>query len=202
MNLFLTQFQVPRLPVIFTKPSDSIAGPLEPVPVHPEAQSELDYEGELCFVISKDCKDISESEAFRYILGYMVGNDLSARNYIPHEVSGFQMSYGKSFDKFAPLGPYVASPEIVGDPHNLRLITKVNNEVRQNANTSDMIWSIPQVIARLSLGRTLRAGTVVMMGTPSGVGWFMKPQGYIHSGDVVEVSIEKLGCITNKILFD
>lgn len=192
---------MPSLPVIFTKPSDSIAGPLEPVPVHSEAQSELDYEGELCFVISKDCKDVPESEALQYVLGYMVGNDLSARNYIPHEVSGFQMSYGKSFDKFAPLGPYITSPEVVGDPHNLRLTTKVNGQLRQDANTSDMIWNVTSVIAQLAKGRTLRAGTVVMMGTPSGVGWFMKPQGYVKSGDVVEVSIEKLGAISNKVVF-
>jgi 2-keto-4-pentenoate hydratase/2-oxohepta-3-ene-1,7-dioic acid hydratase in catechol pathway len=137
----------------------------------------------------------------QYVLGYLVGNDVSARNYIPDEVSGFQMSYGKSFDKFAPLGPFVASPEIVGNPHTLRLTTKVNNRVRQDANTSDMIWNVPSVIAHLTKGRTLKAGTVVMMGTPSGVGWFMRPQGYVKSGDVVEVSIENLGSIRNEIEF-
>lgn len=190
---------MPSQPVVFTKPADSIAGPLDNVYVHPDARPELDYEGELCFVISEDCKDVSELEAPNYILGYTVGNDLSARNYISQEISGFQMSYGKSFDAFAPFGPFIASPAVTGDPHKLQIVTKVNEEIRQNANTNDMVWKVEQIIAHLTRGRTLRAGTVVMTGTPSGVGWFMEPQGFVKSGDIVEVSIEKLGTIQNKI---
>lgn len=195
------QFNVPSQPVVFTKPADAIAGPLDDIYVHPEAQSELDYEGELCFIFGKDCKDVAEAEAMDYILGYTIGNDLSARNYIPQEVSGFQMSYGKSFDAFAPFGPYIVHPQIVGNPHQLQLTTKVNGEIRQNENTNDMIWKMAQIIPHLTRGRTVRAGTVCMTGTPSGVGWFMQPQGYIRDGDEVEVIIQKLGSIKNKIYF-
>jgi 2-keto-4-pentenoate hydratase/2-oxohepta-3-ene-1,7-dioic acid hydratase in catechol pathway len=144
---------------------------------------------------------VTEAEALEYVLGYTVGNDLSARNYIPQEVSGFQMSYGKSFDYFAPFGPFVASPAVTGDPHNLQMLAKVNGEIRQNANTGDMIWKVQQIIAHITTGRTVRAGTVVMTGTPSGVGWFMQPQGYVKSGAVMEVAIEKLGTIRNKIVY-
>ena len=200
-SLKAPKFKVPSQPVVFTKPSDALAGPGDDIPVHPDAQSQLDYEGELCFVIGKACKDVTEEEALSYVLGYTIGDDISARNYIPMEVSGHQMSYGKSFDAFAPLGPYLVSPAVVGNPHHLRLVTRVNGEVRQDANTSDMIWNIKQIIVHLTRGRTLVAGTVVMTGTPSGVGWFMKPTGYLQHGDVVDVSIEKLGNLRHTVTF-
>lgn len=111
------------------------------------------------------------------------------------------MSYGKSFDAWAPIGPYLVSPEVVGDAHSLRLITKVNGDVRQNETTADMIWNVQQIIVHLTRGRTVRAGTVCMTGTPSGVGWFMTPPGYLHDGDIVEVQIEKLGSLVNKVVF-
>jgi 2-keto-4-pentenoate hydratase/2-oxohepta-3-ene-1,7-dioic acid hydratase in catechol pathway len=168
---------------------------------HPDARSQLDYEGELCFIFGKDCKDVAEEDALDYVCGYTIGNDISARNYIPQEVSGYQMGYGKSFDSFAPFGPYIVSPAVVGDPHNLRLVTKVNGLVRQDENTSDMIWNVKQIIVHLTRGRTVRAGTVCMTGTPSGVGWFMEPAGFVGDGDVMEISIEKLGSLTNKIIY-
>ncbi|RFU27358.1 hypothetical protein B7463_g8980, partial [Scytalidium lignicola] len=166
-------FKVPSQPMVFTKPADSKA----------------------------DCKDVTEETALDYVLGYTTGNDISARDYVPQEISGFQMSYGKSFDAFAPFGPYIVSPAIVGDPHKLQLVTKVNGEVRQNDNTSNMIWNIKQIIVHLTRGRTVRAGTVCMTGTPSGVGWFMKPSCFFKDGDIVEVTIEKVGTIRNKIVF-
>jgi 2-keto-4-pentenoate hydratase/2-oxohepta-3-ene-1,7-dioic acid hydratase in catechol pathway len=187
--------------VVFTKPADSIAGPFDDIYCHPEARSQLDYEGELCFIFGRDCKDVREEEALDCVLGYTIGNDISARNYIPQEISGFQMSYGKSFDAFAPFGPFIVSPAVVGNPHDLRLVTRVNGEVRQDESTADMIWNIPQIIVHLTRGRTVRAGTVCMTGTPSGVGWFMKPPGYVGDQDVVEVQIEKLGSLVNKIVF-
>ncbi|KAK5313076.1 hypothetical protein LTR93_011071 [Exophiala xenobiotica] len=196
-----TNFNVPSQPVVFTKPADSFAGPFDDIYCHPVARSQLDYEGELCFIFGRDCKDVSEEEALSCVLGYTVGNNISARNYIPQEVSGFQMSYGKSFDAFAPFGPFIVSPAVVGTTHNLRLVTRVNGEVRQAENTADMIWHISQIIVHLSSGRTVRAGIVCMTGTPSGVGWFMKPPGYDGDQDVMEVQIEKLGTLVNKIVF-
>lgn len=195
------KFKIPSQPVVFTKPADAIAGPFDEIPCHPEAQSQLDYEGELCFIFGKDCKDVSEQDALGCILGYTIGNDVSARNYVPMEVSGFQMGYGKSFDAFAPIGPFIVSPDVVKDPHKLQLITKVNGNVRQNENTSDMVWTIQQVIVHLTRGRTVRAGTVCMTGTPSGVGWFMNPTGFLKSGDIVEIDVETLGSIKNRFVF-
>lgn len=185
---------------MFTKPADAIAGPFDEIYCHPDARSQLDYEGELGFVFGKDCKDATEDTALDYVLGYTVGNDISARNYIPHEVSGFQMSYGKSFDGWAPFGPYIASPTVVKDPHNLQLITKVNGEIRQNENTKDMVWNLKQIIVHLSRGRTVRAGTLCLTGTPSGVGWW-HPSGFLKEGDIIEIGIDTLGTISNKVVF-
>jgi 2-keto-4-pentenoate hydratase/2-oxohepta-3-ene-1,7-dioic acid hydratase in catechol pathway len=185
---------------VFAKPADAIAGPLDDIYCHPDARPELDYEGELCFVFGKDGKDVEEKNALDYVLGYTIGNDLTARNYIPHEVSGNQMGYGKSFDAFAPLGPYLVSKKIVKDPHRLQLVTKVNGEIRQNESTSDMVWSIQKIIVHLTRGRTVRAGTVCMTGTPSGVGWFI-PNGFVRDGGVIEISIEKLGVLRNRIVY-
>lgn len=196
------QFQVPSQPVVFTKPADSRAGPADTVHCPKTACDQLDYEGELCFVFGKDCKDVLEERAMEVVLGYTVGNDISARDYIAQEVSGFQMSYGKSFDSFAPFGPAIVAPHAVEDCHNLTMTTRVNGEVRQHESTSDMIWKIPQIVAHLTKGRTVRAGTVCMTGTPSGVGWFMNPPRFLKDGDRIEISIEKLGTLCNHVVFD
>lgn len=134
----------------------------------------LDYEGELTIVIGKDAKNISASSFADYVLGYTVGNDVSARNFqLPASVSGGQFGYAKSFDKFAPVGPCIASTKVVPDPQKLKYWTKVNGEKRQETGTDDMIWTVGQIVEHLSRGTTLRAGTCIMTGTPSGVGLFM-----------------------------
>ncbi|KAG4435962.1 hypothetical protein IFR05_008543 [Cadophora sp. M221] len=192
----------PSYPVVFTKPADALAGPYEDIPIHPEAQSQLDYEGELTVIISRDGKNIPESEALSYVLGYTAGNDISARNFqIPASISGNQFGYAKSFDKFAPIGPCVLLAEGV-DPQNLTYATKVNGEVRQKTSTDDMIWTIKQIIVHLSRGTTLRKGTAIMTGTPSGVALFMEPKGFLKDGDVVEVDIEGIGALRNTIAFE
>jgi len=193
---------VPSNPVVFTKPADALAGPYEDISIHPEAQSQLDYEGELCAIISKDCKNVSEAEALNYVLGYTVGNDISARNFqIPATVSGGQFGYAKSFDKFAPIGPAVLIAKEV-DPQKMKYTTKVNGELRQETGTDDMIWSVKKIIVHLSRGTTLRKGTVIMTGTPSGVGLFMQPKGFLKDGDVVEIGVEGIGSIANKMVFE
>ncbi|KAK5310784.1 hypothetical protein LTR93_011939 [Exophiala xenobiotica] len=151
-----TNFNVPSQPIVFTKPADSITRPFDNIYCYPDARSQLDYEGELCFIFGRDCKDVSEEEALS---------------------------------------------SVVETPHHLRLVTRVNGEVRQDENTADMIWNISQIIVHLTRGRTVRAGTVCMTGTPSGVGWFMKPPGYVGDQDVMEVQFEKLGTLVNKIIF-
>ena len=172
--------------------------------IHPDAQGMLDYEGELTVVIGKDAKNVPESEALQYVLGYTVGNDVSARNYQLPETSGGQFCYAKSFDGFAPVGPCIVSPALVADPQRLHLVTRVNGEVRQETDTSDMIFSVARIISHLSRGTTLRRGTIIQTGTPSGVGLFMEPKGsgFLKDGDVVEVAIDGIGAIRNKMVFE
>jgi transcription initiation factor TFIIH subunit 2 len=117
-------------------------------------------------------------------------------------VSGGQFGYAKSFDKFCPIGPCIASPAVIPDPQKLTYWTKVNGEKRQETCTDDMIYSVGQVVEHLSRGTTLRAGTVILTGTPSGVGLFMEPKGFLKNGDVVEVYVKGIGGIENKMVFE
>lgn len=159
----------------------------------------LDFEGELTVVIGRDAINVSETDALDYVLGYTAGNDISARNFQLKEAAGGQFGYSKSFDGFAPIGPVIWSTTAVADPQSLRLVTRVNGEERQATSTGDMIWSVRQIVSHLSRGRTLRSGTVIMTGTPAGVGFFEKR--FLKHGDVVEVELEGLGKISNKIVF-
>ncbi|RFU28885.1 hypothetical protein B7463_g7440, partial [Scytalidium lignicola] len=196
---------VSTYPAVFTKPADAIAGPYEDIPVHPDAQPELDYEGEFTVIIGKDAKNVSKDDALNYVLGYTVGNDVSARNFqIPGIVGGNQFCYAKSFDKFAPIGPSVLLANSSVDPQKFKYTTKINGEIRQQTGTDDMIFSVKEIIAHLSRGTTLRKGTVIMTGTPSGVGIFMEPKGtgFLKDGDVMEIEVEGIGAIANKIVFE
>ncbi|KAJ9161076.1 Fumarylacetoacetate hydrolase domain-containing protein 2 [Coniochaeta hoffmannii] len=194
--------KVASYPVVFTKPADALAGPYEDVPIHPDAQGMLDYEGELTVVIGKDAKNVSEADALSYVLGYTVGNDVSARNFQLPDASGGQFCYAKSFDKFAPIGPVIVAANLIPDPQKLHYVTKVNGKVRQETETSDMIFPIAKIISHLSRGTTLRKGTVIQTGTPSGVGLFMEPKGFLKDGDVVEVTVDGIGSIRNKMVFE
>jgi 2-keto-4-pentenoate hydratase/2-oxohepta-3-ene-1,7-dioic acid hydratase in catechol pathway len=194
------QLTVPNYPVIFSKPADTLAGPTDDIHIHPDAQEKMDYEGELTVVIGRDAKNVSEADALDYVLGYTAGNDVSARTFQLPDNSGGQYGYAKSFDSFAPIGPAIWSPKLIPDPQKLRYVLRVNGKVRQETGTDDMIWSVRQIIAHLSRGTTLRKGTVIMTGTPAGVGFFQKK--FLKDGDVVEVEIEGLGKISNKMVFD
>ena len=186
---------MPTYPPVFTKPADALAGPFEPIEIHPDAQPLLDYEGELTVIIGRDAKNVSEKSALDYLLGYTVGNDVSARNFQLPEASGGQFCYAKSFDKFAPIGHTIVSADSIPDPQALNLITRVNGEVKQETSTCDMIWGVRQIISHLSRGTTLRKGTVIMTGTPSGVGVFRKE--FLKNGDIVEVELEGLAKVRN-----
>lgn len=170
--------------------------------VHPDAQSLLDYEGELAVIMGRDAKNVTAAEALEYVLGYSNSNDVSARNFQLSSASGGQFCYAKSFDGFAPVGPAVMLKDVIPDPQTLGLSTKVNGQDRQATNTDDMIWTVAQIIEHLSRGTTLRKGTIIMTGTPSGVGCFMKPTGCIQDGDNVEVKIDGLGTLSNKFVFE
>ncbi|KAJ5609583.1 fumarylacetoacetate hydrolase [Penicillium herquei] len=195
-----TKLPVPEYPVIFTKPADALAGPFDDIPIHKDTREKLDWEGELCVIMGKDAKNISEAEALDYVLGYTIGNDVSARHFQLPGASGGQFCYGKSFDKFAPIGPIIASKTLIPDPHKLELRTLVNGEKMQETETGDMIWSIPQIIAHLARGTTLRKGTVIMTGTPSGVGLFQNR--FLKNGDLVVVEIDGIGAISNKMVYE
>lgn len=163
----------------------------------------LDYEGELTFVVSRDVKNLPQDGDYpldNYILGYTAGNDVSARNYQMPAASGGQFCYAKSFDEFAPIGPYIISPSLIPDVQQLQYVTRVNGEVRQETCTNDMIWTVKDILRHLSQGTTVRAGTVVMTGTPAGVGFFQKK--FLNDGDVVEVEIKNVGKLSNVMQYE
>ncbi|KAH8650769.1 fumarylacetoacetate hydrolase family protein [Ilyonectria robusta] len=181
---------------------NALAGPFDTIPIHPECQ-QMDYEVELTVVIGKDCKNVSEDEnPFDYILGYTVGNDISSRWWQVPERSNGQPAAAKSFDKFAPLGPVITSKRLIPDPTQLRVSTRVNGDQRQYSETDDWIFDLGLLIRHLSRGTTLRKGSVIMTGTPSGVGYFMKPQTWLRHGDILETEIDGIGTMQNRIAFE
>jgi 2-keto-4-pentenoate hydratase/2-oxohepta-3-ene-1,7-dioic acid hydratase in catechol pathway len=186
---------LPKHPIYFTKPPTSITGPYDPVMYH-EAVTRLDYEVELALVIGKKGKDIPKEKVYDHIAGYMVFQDISARQLQSQHLQWFR---GKSFDTFAPMGPYLVTPDEVGDPMNLDIWCNVNGENRQSANTSDLIFDIKTIVATLSDGITLEVGDVFATGTPSGVG-SAHPSGLLKVGDIIESGIEKIGIMKNKII--
>jgi len=178
------------------KPPTSLAGP-GTIPVPKVAQDHFfDYEGEFTIVTSKDAKDVSVEDAPDYILGYTIGNDLTARLF---QIG--QYTYAKSFDHFAPIGPAILNSANFGAVKEKRVKTKVNGDVKQDSPV-DLIWGPAELVSFLSQGRTLPAGTAIMTGTPAGVGWFQKPQYSLKDGDVVEISIDGLGTLKNTMKFE
>jgi 2-keto-4-pentenoate hydratase/2-oxohepta-3-ene-1,7-dioic acid hydratase in catechol pathway len=158
----------------------------------------MDYEGELCVIIGKNCKDVSDQEdPMKYVFGLTCGNDVSARFWQMPERSGQQHGYAKSFDGFAPMGPLLVSPSAVPDLAQLKLMTRVNGEIRQQTDIGDLLFDVGALVRHLSRGTTLRPGTVIMTGTPNGVAAFMRPPQWLHNGDQVEVEISGLGKIKN-----
>ncbi|KAK4199011.1 putative hydrolase [Triangularia verruculosa] len=196
----------PPYPSIFIKPRASIAGYNEDIPIPKLAQdNQLDYEGELTIVIGKTGKNIPKEDALQYVAGFVVANDASARKWQrdPAFAGGVpQWCFSKGFDKFAPVGPLLVSPKIVGNAGNLRLRTLVNGEVRQDSNTNDLLFNTEEIVAFISQGTTLDAGTIIMTGTPAGVAMGMKEPKWLKDGDVVEVKIEELGSVKNKMIFE
>lgn len=196
----------PPYPSLFFKPSTCVAAYNEDIPIPKIAQEDqVDYEGELAIVIGKAGKNISEDDALPYIAGYCAANDVSARTWQrdPAFAGGVpQWCFSKGFDKYAPISPVLVSPEVVGAADKLQLKTWVNGELRQDTNTDDLLFGVKKIIAFLSQGTTLEKGTVILTGTPAGVAMGMKPPKYLKDGDVVEVRIEQLGSVKNKMAFE
>ncbi|MFQ5969428.1 MAG: fumarylacetoacetate hydrolase family protein [Nitrososphaerales archaeon] len=187
----------PEEPVIFMKPRTALIGTDEGITC-PKFVTQLDYEGELAFVIGKECKSVQPEDAMDNVFGYMVFNDVSARDI---QFKESQWTRSKSFDTFAPSGPWITTKDEVEDPHNLRIVTKVNGEVRQDSSTKNMALKIDRIVASLSKVMTLEKGDIVATGTPSGVAAFMTQPRFLNHGDVVEIAIQNLGKIRNNVVF-
>ena len=158
----------------------------------------MDYECELAVVIGKPCKNVRRAQALDYVLGYTCSNDVSARDWQVKRGGG-QWSRGKSFDTFSPLGPCLVTPDDIGNPNQLAISTMINGEVMQDWNTNDMIFDVPTLIEFLSGSTTLLPGTVILTGTPHGVGMARKPPRWLRPGDSVSIKIEKIGILTNSV---
>jgi 2-keto-4-pentenoate hydratase/2-oxohepta-3-ene-1,7-dioic acid hydratase in catechol pathway len=184
-------------PVIFIKPRTTLNHPFNDI-VCPYFVERLDYEAELAVIIGKNTKDIEPENASDYIFGYTILHDVSARDI---QFKDKQFTRGKSIDTFAPCGPWITTKDEIDDPQNLQIVTKVNGEIRQNSSSSKMVISIEKIISSLSKVMTLEAGDIISTGTPAGVAMSMKEPKYLKSGDVVEITIENLGTIRNRITF-
>ena len=188
----------PDFPIIFTKSTTTINGPFGDVAYDPKITEELDWEIELAVVIGKEGKNISRSDALDYVYGYMVLNDISARDI--QKRHGNQYFKGKSLDGTCPIGPWIVTAGDISDPDDLRLTLRVNGVVKQDDRTSSMLFDVAEIIEQMSLGMTLEPGDIIATGTPSGIGMARTPREFLHAGDVVECEIEAIGTIRNRVV--
>ncbi len=188
-------FENPEKPVIFCKTQNALSGPFDPI-ILPKSSGQVDWEVELAIIIAKEGKRINRTDAFDYIAGFTVMNDVSGRE---AQFSDTQWFRGKSFDSFAPTGPVIVTVDEIGDVNNLRLTAMVDGVVMQDGNTRDLIFDIPEIIENISEDITLSPGDIIATGTPAGVGIFRDPPVVLKPGNVVECHIEKIGSIINKV---
>jgi 2-keto-4-pentenoate hydratase/2-oxohepta-3-ene-1,7-dioic acid hydratase in catechol pathway len=184
-------------PVIFMKPRTTLNPPFSDI-ICPSFIRRLDYEAEIAVIMGKDVKKVSEEQAFESIFGYMVMHDVSARDI---QFKDKQFTRGKSIDTFAPCGPWITTKDEIIDPQSLRIMTKVNGETRQNSSSVNMVIPVKRIILSLSTIMTIEAGDIISTGTPAGVAMSMKEPKYLKDGDIVEITIEKLGMLRNRVVF-
>ncbi len=191
---------LPEIPIVFMKNPAAVQNPSDPIiiPRSCNRGPEVDYECELAVVIDKPARDVSPEDALSHVLGYTAANDVSARKWQRHGGAG-QWIRGKSFDTFCPLGPALVTPDEIPDPQTLSISTTVNGVKLQSSHTSDMIFTVAQLIAHLSRDMTLLPGTVILTGTPEGVGFVRNPPIFLEPGDTVTVEIERIGALTNPV---
>lgn len=187
--------EIPKFPIYFSKLASPAIGNEDIILNHSEITDMVDYEVELAVVIGKDGINIEKEEAEEYIFGYTILNDISARNIQRKHGQWFR---GKSLETHCPMGPYIVHRSKIPFPVELDIISKVNGEVRQNSNTKNLIFDIPYIISDLSKGMKLKAGDIIITGTPAGVGLGFRPFKFLKPGDIVECNIEKIGTLTNK----
>jgi 2-keto-4-pentenoate hydratase/2-oxohepta-3-ene-1,7-dioic acid hydratase in catechol pathway len=197
-----TKAKIPEYPILFMKSLGAVQDPGAPIVIPRRlASEEVDYECELGVVIGRACKNVPRALALEYVLGYTCANDVSARDWQIKRGSG-QWCRGKTFDTFAPLGPALVTRDDIPNPNALRITTTINGEVLQDSNTADMIFDVPRLIEFLSGSTTLLPGTVILTGTPPGVGMARTPPRWLAAGDVVTVEIEKIGKLTNPVVLE
>ena len=189
--------QAPEDPVIVIKPRTTLTSTESDI-VCPDFVSELDYEVELAVIIGKNCKNVSVEDASKAVFGYMVFNDVSARDI---QFKDKQFTRGKSFDTFAPCGPWITTADEIKDAQNLKMTTKINGELRQNSSTSKMFIKIPEIVSKISRVMTLEKGDIIATGTPAGVALKNPNVEFLKDGDKVEMEIEGLGILNNTIKF-
>ena len=190
---------IPKIPLIFMKAVSAVQNPGKPIFIPRGLRSDkVDYEGELAIIIGRTAKNVSKADALDYVLGYTVANDVSARDWQFEWGSG-QFCRGKTFDTFCPLGPCLVTTDEIENPGTLRLKTTLNGELVQESSTGDMIFDVPTIISFLSGSTTLLPGTVILTGTPSGVGAGQKPPRFLQDGDKIEVEIEGIGALKNPV---
>ncbi|EXJ63543.1 uncharacterized protein A1O5_11304 [Cladophialophora psammophila CBS 110553] len=192
---------IPDVPVLFIKPRTSLNGPYPAkINIPKIAQDDTaDYEAELTFILSKDGRDIPESDAMDYVLGYTCGNDVSART---QQLKNSQWNFGKGMDGSAPIGPVLVSPKAIPNPHGLNIVATHNANTVQETNTREMIFNIPKTLAYLSSGTTLERGTIVMTGTGPGIGMTRNPKVVLRHGDDMRVWIESIGTLVNEVYYE
>lgn len=186
----------PKFPMIFNKQSTAVTGPTDVIHL-PRVSDKLDYEGELAVVIGRRCRHVPKNRAAEVIVGYTIAHDVSVRDW-QRRVPTFTM--GKSFDTHCPLGPCIVTADEIGDPHGLELQTWVNGETRQHSNTRELLFDCFDLVEHLSTAFTLEPGDIISTGTPGGVGAAMKPPQFLKAGDVVKISIAKIGTIENQVI--
>jgi 2-keto-4-pentenoate hydratase/2-oxohepta-3-ene-1,7-dioic acid hydratase in catechol pathway len=193
-----TKAAVPEFPILFNKFNNTLTGHNHEV-ILPKVSQKVDYEAELVIVIGKKTKDISREQALNHVFGYCNANDLSARDL---QMRTPQWLLGKTCDGFSPIGPYLVTADEVGNPNDLTIRCTVNGEVRQNSNTSDMIFHCDEIVSYISRHFTLMPGDIILTGTPEGVvlGYPPEKQVYLQAGDLVSIEIEKLGILTNRMV--
>lgn len=187
---------IPEVPVLFAKFRNSLTGPYSSI-VLPRNSTAIDYEAELAVVIGKTCKDVAEKDALSYVAGYTIMNDVTARDL---QMRTPQWTAGKALDTFAPMGPGIVPAAEIPDPQTLEVITRLNGQERQHSNTAKMIFPVAKAIEFISSIMTLVPGDIIATGTPSGVGFIQHPPIFMREGDLVEVEIERIGRIANKVV--
>ena len=195
-----TNAPLPQFPVVFMKSPGALQHPGEPI-VLPRwlLSTKVDYECELVIVIGRACKNVKREHALDYVLGYTCANDVSARDW-QKEGGGTQWCRGKTFDTFLPLGPRLVTRDEIPNPNALRIQTRIGTETLQDANTNDMVFDVPTLIEFLSGSTTLLPGTIILTGTPSGVGMARTPPRFLKTGDEVSIEIENIGVLTNPVI--